>query len=236
MFRKIHAPFRKVRKKLKLSRLHYFLEELEGDYNLICDLPSFFPQKKLPENYEYIGPLFYRDNKKETEIHDFLAKGNPRILVSVGSTGSWKNLNALLDPIFNDTKIIVSGNIGNTIHSDNIITTEFLNHTDIMNSVDIVISHGGNGTAYQALAYKVPLLFFSGNFEQEWNIQRIIELGLGERLEDYFDAAKIRETINACMKKKVASQLFTVQQEIQSYIDKPVLLNIKQLNYPTQFQ
>jgi len=41
MFRKIHAPFRKVRKKLKLSRLHYFLEELEGDYNLICDLPSF---------------------------------------------------------------------------------------------------------------------------------------------------------------------------------------------------
>jgi len=225
MFEKVHAPFRKARKKLNLSKLHYLLEELEGDFNLICDLPGFFPQRKLPENYEFVGPLFYMGDEEEKEVLDFFENNHLHIMVSTGSTGNWKNLNLLLDPVFSDSRIVISGNASSTIHASNILSTAFLNHTNIMVKVDILICHGGNGTAYQALSHGIPLLFFSGNFEQEWNIQRIIEMGLGARLEESFDAAKVREVVDAWIRKRKSAPFLQVQQEIQSFIDKPVTLD-----------
>ncbi|MBN1357889.1 hypothetical protein JW988_03880 [Candidatus Bathyarchaeota archaeon] len=224
MFEKVHAPFRRVRKKLGLSKLHYLLEELEGDFNLICDLPSFFPQKKLPENYEFVGPLFYIGDEEEQRVLDFLENDYLHIMVSTGSTGSWKKLSLLSDPVFSDARILISGNAGSAIHSDNILSADFLNHTKIMPKVDIVICHGGNGTAYQALSHGIPLLFFSGNFEQEWNIQRIVELGLGARLEESFNAAKVRETVDTWIRKRNSDLFQKVQQEIQSFVDKTVII------------
>jgi len=224
MFEKIHAPFRRVRKKLGLSKLNYFLEELEGDFNLICDLPSFFPQKKLPENYEFIGPLFYQGSEEEKEILDFFGNNNLNILVSMGSTGNWKNLNLLLDPIFSDARIVISGNPNNTTRGANILSKAFVNHSQIMDKVDILICHGGNGTVYQALSYGVPLLFFSGNFEQEWNIQRIIEIGLGARLEEGFDASEVRKIINSWTGKRKGDLFCEVQQSIESFANRPVVL------------
>ena len=225
MLEKVHAPFRRVRKKLGLSKLHYLLEELEGDLNLICDLPSFFPQKKLPENYEFVGPLFYRGDAKEERVLDFLGNGNLHIMVSTGSTGSWKKIGLLSDPVFSDSRIVISGNAGNAIHADNILSSNFVNHTKIMPKVDIVICHGGNGTAYQALSHGIPLLFFSGNFEQEWNIQRIIELRLGARLEESFDAVKVREIVDTWIKKRISDSFQKVQQEIRLFVDKPIIIN-----------
>jgi UDP:flavonoid glycosyltransferase YjiC (YdhE family) len=225
MFEKIHAPFRKVRKKLGLSKLNYFLEELEGDFNLICDLPSFFPQKKLPQNYEFIGPLFYQgSDEEEKEILDFLGNGHLNILVSMGSTGNWKNLNLLLDTVFRDARIVISGNLSKTICGDNILSKAFVNHSQIMDRVDILICHGGNGTVYQALSHSVPLLFFPGNFEQEWNIQRIIGMGLGARLEDGFDALKVRKIIDSITGKGKGDLLCEVQQSIELFANKPVVL------------
>jgi len=225
MLEKVHAPFRKTRKKLGLTKLHYLLEELEGDYNLICDLPSFFPQKKLPENYEFVGPLFYKGDEEEKEVSDFLGDNPVRILVSLGSTGNWKKLNLLLDPVFSDTQIVITGNACCNLQASNIMSTSFLNHTKIMDKVDIVICHGGNGTVYQALAHGIPLILFSGNFEQEWNIQRIIEMQLGTRLEESFNAAKVRETVNTWIGKKSRDPFLKVQQEINSFIDQTVTLN-----------
>jgi UDP:flavonoid glycosyltransferase YjiC (YdhE family) len=187
-------------------------------------LPSFFPQKKLPENYEFVGPLFYRGDEEEQRVLDFLDNGNLRIMVSTGSTGSWKKIGLLSDPVFSDSRIVISGNAGNAIHADNILSSN-LNHTKIMTKVDIVICHGGNGTAYQALSHGIPLLFFSGNFEQEWNIQRIIELGLGARLEESFDAVKVREIVDTWIKKRISDSFQKVQQEIRLFVDKPIIIN-----------
>ena len=225
MLEKVHAPFRRVRKKLGLSKLHYLLEELEGDFNLICDLPSFFPQKKLPENYEFVGPLFYRGDEEEQRVLDFLETDHLCIMVSTGSTGNWKKLSLMSDPVFSDSRIVISGNAGNAIHANNILSSNFVNHTKIMPKVDIVICHGGNGTAYQALSHGIPLLFFSGNFEQEWNIQRIIELGLGARLEESFDAVKVREIVDTWIKRRNSDSFQKFQQEIRLFVDKPIIIN-----------
>ena len=229
MLEKVHAPFRRVRKKIGLSRLHYLFEELEGDFNLICDLPGFFPQKKLPENYEFVGPLFYRGDEEEQRVLDFLETDHLRIMVSTGSTGNWKKLSLMSDPVFSDSRIVISGNSGNSIQADNVLSIDFLNHTKIMTKVDIVICHGGNGTAYQALSHGIPLLFFTGNFEQEWNIQRIVELGLGARLEEPFNAAEVREVVDTWIQKRKSGSFHEIQQEIRSLVDKPIIMNRHQI-------
>jgi len=64
MFERIHAPFRSVRKKLQLSKLDYFLEELEGNFNLICDLPSFFPKSAFQRTMSTLGHYFTEETKK----------------------------------------------------------------------------------------------------------------------------------------------------------------------------
>ena len=71
-FRKIHEPFRLIRKEEGLSPQNYFLDELEGGVNLICDLPSLFPQKKLPPSYSFVGPLIYQDDQVENDVLDFI--------------------------------------------------------------------------------------------------------------------------------------------------------------------
>jgi UDP:flavonoid glycosyltransferase YjiC (YdhE family) len=233
MFEKVHAPFRTVRKNLKLSKLNYLLEELEGDFNLICDLPEFFPQKKLPENYDYIGPLFYKGKETEKEIEEFLNNNHQPLLISMGSTGAWKNLSLMRDPAFSDFHLVVSGNGSSSLSGDNILNRTFINHTGIMPKISLLICHGGNGTVYQALSHGVPVLFFPGNFEQEWNIQRITAMELGARIEDSQTATEIRQLINEWSAKKGTAPFIQVQQSIKSFTDRPIAINHNRFKQPT---
>jgi len=59
--------------------------------------------------------------------------------------------------------------------------------------MNLYISHGGNGSIYQALAAAVPLLLIPAFFEQEWNAHRIKKQNLGvvmqpNELDDIFTA------------------------------------------------
>lgn len=229
MFEKIHAPFRQVRRRHRLAKRRYFLEELEGDLTWICDLPSFFPQKKLPATYEFIGPLVYDDNNDEPDIRAFLGQHHPNILVTMGSTGHWKQLRRLRDPLFQDHRIIVSGNGCHTLAGDHIFTQPFVNHVSILPHIDLVVCHGGNGTIYQALAHGVPLLCYPSHFEQEWNIQRLTDLGLGARLSDTVDAAQLRDEIETWIQRRGERQFADVQDSIKAFADKPAFLNVDRI-------
>ena len=228
MFKRIHAPFRSARRKLKLRKRSYFLQELEGDFNLICDLPSFFPQKKLPANYQFVGPLFYHGDEEEKEILDFLGSHHPNILVSTGSTGKSENLSILRDPVFKDFRIVITGNGYDTIHGENILSSPFVNNLNIMNKIDILICHGGNGTIYQALSHGVPPLCFPANFEQEWNVQRVTEMELGARLDSSFNASDIRKIVDTWIKRRSTHIFGEIQESIKAFVDKPIILNIDQ--------
>jgi UDP:flavonoid glycosyltransferase YjiC (YdhE family) len=231
MFRRIHAPFRRARSKHKLSRRSYFLQELEGDFNLICDLPNLFPQKNQPANYEFIGPLFHRGNENETEIQRFLEGCHPHILVSMGSTGNSKIVDLFRDSAFADYQIIVSGNGSDALCSENMLSQSFVNHTAIMNKIDIVVCHGGNGTIYQALSNGIPVLCFPNNFEQEWNIQRVTETGLGARLDESLSASDVRVWVDSWIGKKSEPVFAESRETIRSFVDKPVFLNKEHIKF-----
>ncbi len=220
----IHEPFRFIRKELKLSKQQYYLDEFEGDLNLICDLPELFPQSKQPSNYHYIGPLFHRGDENENSIRDFLADHNRNILVSMGSTGDWKNIDLLDDPRFNDFGIVVSGYRNPISSKSNIITKPFVNHSAIMDKIDVVICNGGNGTVYQALAYGIPVLCVTNIFEQEWNVQRIEEMKLGAFINNFSGVEEVRGLVDFWIDRKGKSPFIEIKERIKTFVDRKIEL------------
>ncbi|MEO5673675.1 MAG: glycosyltransferase, partial [Chitinophagales bacterium] len=183
-FKKVHRPFNIIRRESGLQSKKNYLDELTGDFTFICDLPEFFPQNKLPEHYCVLGPLFYQSDENQTEMVSYPDSGKPVILVSLGSSGNWESLQLLCSDKFYGFNIITSGDEFKILKGPHITGKIFLNHHSILPFAKVMICHGGNGTIYQALAHGVPVLGITSMFEQEWNMQQVKQLGLGESVND----------------------------------------------------
>jgi len=221
-FIQIHDPYRRIRENLGIRNTKYLLDELEGDVNLICDLPEVFPLTDPPPNYEYIGPLFYSNREGEDEIRGFLRDHHPNILVSMGSTGNWKDIQVLNDKVFNDMKFVVSGSNSEKLHGVNVFGKPFLNHCAVLPQIDLVICHGGNGTIYQAISNGVPVLCIPSNFEQEWNSKRIEKTGYGAIIENYSTPQDIKKIIKNWMEKKGTHIFMDAKEKIEFYSQKQI--------------
>jgi len=220
----IHEPYRRIRDDLGLGNTRYLLDELEGDYNLICDLPDIFPLKDPPENYEYVGPLFYTKHVGEEDTKEFLGEKSPRILVSSGSTGDAGCFDLLLDSIFHDYRILATGNVSKKLVGSNILGSLFLSHCAVLPKIDLVLCHGGNGTIYQALSFGVPVICFPSNFEQEWNSSRIEEMGYGTSVDNNITPSGLKEIIDFWMKRKGDRIFIEAEKSIEYYSKQPVKL------------
>lgn len=177
--KQVHRPFRKLAKKYRVLSKNSFLEELEGNHTFIADLPELFPQKHLPNSFSIIGPLYHKSGGPETELLHFLDNGRKNILVSMGSTGTSIDLSFLAGNLFRQFNIVSTSPLP---EAENIFYKPFIHTASVIEKMDILICHGGNGTIYQALSAGLPVLCAPSIFEQEWNLQGLEALGLGERL------------------------------------------------------
>ncbi|MFC2113008.1 glycosyltransferase [Bacteroidota bacterium] len=181
-FSLILKEFNKVRAKYKLQKTTHFLEELTGNNNVICDLPEIFPQKNLPNTFHFIGPLFHNNEMSGSTILEKLNSNKKTILITMGSSKEWERFKFLNMEEFAKYNVIVVGENNSVMHASFLLKTPFVNFNEVLPKVDLVICHGGNGTVYNALLNKVPVLCHQSNLEQTWNVNRIEELGYGQSL------------------------------------------------------
>jgi UDP:flavonoid glycosyltransferase YjiC (YdhE family) len=220
----VHEPFRQIRGELGLKSAEYLLDELEGDVNLICDLPEFFPQRDAPSSYNFIGPLYHSDERDEPEIRNFLNGPEKKILITMGSTGNWEKLSVLEDPDFDKYRFVLSSDRKSTFNIPNSLTRQFINQTAILPKIDLVICHGGNGTIYQALSCGVPVLCLPANFEAEWNSNRVQALGYGEVIESSYGPAKIDSMVQFWLKMRDTEKMQSIADRIRACTKMPLSL------------
>ncbi len=177
--RKVHTPFRKIRRKLKLKQYRDLFDEFTGDQNILCDDPIIFPSRKLPEHYQYSGPLLYSNNVTNKQLVNFLSKDKTKktILISMGSTGKITNVGDLKNSFWFNYNIVITG-AKEEKETENIYYTDFVNFDKLQHLIDLMICHGGNGTMYQAVHKNIPAIAIPTIFEQEWNIYRFEKLSL----------------------------------------------------------
>ncbi|MDQ6812576.1 MAG: hypothetical protein M3040_02360, partial [Bacteroidota bacterium] len=182
-FRDLHLPFKRIRKRAKLSRKYSYMQELEGDINLVCDLPDLFPQRNLPSNYFVIPPLFHPVSGEKCGLVSNLDPNKKTLFISMGSTGIWKDLEFLNNDEFKKYNVVTAGDTAQVLHSNHIFSYTFVDSRELFEVVDLVICHGGNGTIYQALSFGIPVLCRTAHVEQEYNADGLKRLQLGDCLD-----------------------------------------------------
>lgn len=179
-FIKIHKPFSEIRRKYNLVAKSHYLDELEGDSTLICDDPEVFPQRTLPGNYKFIGPLLYSTLRSGSSMP--ARNGRKNILVTFGSSGEWHKVSCLNENRFAAFNIVTAGDNQRILNAPHIISLPFSSLDLLLPDTDLLICHGGNGTLNFAYKYKVPFIALPSIMEQEWNAYRFRDIGLGEVL------------------------------------------------------
>jgi uncharacterized protein (TIGR00661 family) len=222
----IHTPYRKIRRLNGLNVTEFLLDEIEGDHNYLCDIPRVFPIKNHPSNYEYVGPLYYSNNAIEYEVNSFLDDHHPSLLVSMGSSGKWDNIEILSNSIFDNYKIIVSGQASKRLRGSNILCRPFINHCAVLPKIDLTICHGGNGTIYQSLGSGVPILCLPSNFEQEWNSNRLEALHFGKIIDEDIKPIDLKILVDEWIIKKDTQIFHDIKNEIGLATSKPIEIRL----------
>ena len=217
-FNHIHTPFKKIRAKQGLKPIENYAKELEGDITLLCDLPSLFPQKNLPKCYHFIGPLLFSPSAKcDMPNWDIPKNQKKTILVSMGSSGDYAQIEWLNDKTFSAYNIIVTGDKKGILKGDHILHYNFIPLHEVMPQVNLLICHGGNGTIYEAIRAGVPVLCSPSIFEQEWNEYAIIKNQLGDTLSDVNSPIELLRKINLWENKKQDASFQKVIEKIQTF-------------------
>jgi UDP:flavonoid glycosyltransferase YjiC (YdhE family) len=212
-FQNIHRPFSKIRKCAGLSAKHSYMQELEGDVNLVCDLPELFPQRDLPKNFLFIPPLFHPLDNHNEDFTTRLDAGRKTLFVSMGSTGEWKKVSFLNNTEYRQYNIVTAGDKYRIVKGVNVHAYDFINDSKVFSIIDLVICHGGSGTCYQALSYGIPVLGIASHLEQEYNLDGLERCQLGKNLND-IPGNNYTALIEEMIDKKRNNAFTWIQQKI----------------------
>jgi UDP:flavonoid glycosyltransferase YjiC (YdhE family) len=236
---RVHRPFTRLRRARGLTRVRGYLAEYEGDRTALCDDPVIFPHGPLPPHVTRVGPAFYEPKSPSARRAD--PSEPPRLVVTMGSSGVWRDLSLLSDPRFHSFRIVALGSAGDEIEGPHVQRERFAEPEDLLPGAAAVICHGGNGTIYQALSYGVPVLCRPSMFEQEWNVRQFEDHGCVTRIPDRLSAEALAALITRAVgSPRVVQSVMTMESTRTSFekIVRAMLSNAvhseKTPNVPTE--
>lgn len=194
------GSIRRLAKARNITCIRKISQSLVSDsLNLIVDLPEFFPCKNLTKEFHYVGPFLWEPEIPIPEWFYKLDESKPIIYFTLGTSGSIQHLPQILEAFSNygfQTILSCGGLEYRKELPKGVFMAEFLPALKILDRVNLVICHGGNGTIYQALSKGVPVIGLPTFFDQEWNSDRLQDLGLGKRISIYkFSEDKIIKAV-----------------------------------------
>lgn len=180
-------PINRFRREYGLAPRRNIWDIWRGDLNLMVDIPEYAPTAGLPDNFHYVGPIIW---EPETTPPGWLARldpDRPTIYFTMGSTGYARFFERAM-AIFAGTDyqcvMTTAGMVEPDDVPDNFFVTDYAPGSRIMEKSDVVVCQGGNGTIYQAMAHGVPIIGIPTMHDQEFNLDRVADLGLGIHLSE----------------------------------------------------
>ncbi len=193
-----------VRKKHGLRPVETMWEAIEGDITLLADLPEFMPVvRDTPPNFRYTGPLLWDATIGLPPWFSKLQKNKQTIYFTMGSTGDTKFFQEAVR-VFGNTDyqiLITTGGLAEIPNPPpNVFIAKYAPGEALMAVSDLVVSHGGNGTIYQALSCGVPIIGFPTIFDQEVNMRRVAALGAGVQMSNMmYDGTSLERAVRAVL-------------------------------------
>jgi UDP:flavonoid glycosyltransferase YjiC (YdhE family) len=194
-----HRPYAKIRREMGLKPGDNIFDIWKGDLNLLPDIPEYAPTRNLPENFHYIGPIVWEPNYPAPQWLKKVDSGKPTIYFTMGSTGYPRFFKTALD-VFGNSEyqcIMTTAGMASFQHlPSNFFVADYAPGSRIMQKSNVVVCHGGNGTVYQAMKNGIPIIGIPTMHDQEFNVQRVADLGMGIQLSEIrFKPEHLREAV-----------------------------------------
>jgi UDP:flavonoid glycosyltransferase YjiC (YdhE family) len=225
---------------------------LQGDRTFLWDFPEFMPLPLQAHRF-YVGPMLWEDWPKECDLPLSLPKGRrPTALISFGTSSgdrqrsiAAKLIDSLLENGYNVT--IAAGGREDMMDirpgNRRVTSRRFVPLRLLLCHVDLVVSHGGQMTIFEALLHHVPVLVMPFQPEQAHNGVCLERIGCGRRLVPsaqfkgcagvYTEAfngqtfPEIGETIRSLIEDpRTANSLTAAAQAIRRYPGAPMLAEL----------
>lgn len=181
----------RVRKEFGIAPLSLDMRVMytDGDYVLYPDVPEFVPTCKAPATHRYLGICEWALPVEKPDWWDrMLEDPKPKVFVSLGSSGPLRALPALLKALANLPVSVLLSTSGRAIPAgaSAAYVSGLLPFIEAARAADVVISHGGSGGLYPAMAAGTPVLGIPSNADQHLSTAVLEEngAGLGVRVEE----------------------------------------------------
>jgi UDP:flavonoid glycosyltransferase YjiC (YdhE family) len=161
----------------------------DGDYVLYPDVREFVPTNGAPPNHHYVGICNWAPSTPKPEWWERMcADPNRKVFISLGSSGPIRVLPELLAALAQLPVSVVLSTSGRPVPTveNNMYTAHLLPFVETAAQAAVVISHGGSGGLYPAMAAGTPMLAIPSNADQHLSTALLEEngAGLGVRVEE----------------------------------------------------
>ena len=181
-------PFNALAKKYGLKEFNNFIEVLEGDYNLLADIPEWVGLPKIRPILHYIGPLVYRSDKEVPKEIIEMPKDKPIVYFAMGSSGKPEIIADIIKG-FKDEPYRVIAPVESHIKGlnieipSNVVVTGFLPAHKVNPMADISVIHGGQNTVMNACLSGTPIVGVGMHPEQQANLDACVRKGFAIRIK-----------------------------------------------------
>ena len=161
----------------------------DGDYTLYPDIPEFIPAPDRPTTHHYVGVCdWVPPTPKPPWWERMLSEPQSKVFISLGSSGPVRVFPALIEALSTlPVRVVVatSGRSLPTLPGDWYVA-RLLPFTETAQIARVVVSHGGSGGLYPALAAGAPVLGIPSNADQQISTAVLAArgAGLGLRVEE----------------------------------------------------
>ncbi len=176
------APFNRLRKDYGLSCLpsdvRYFYTD--GDTVLYADLPSLYPDLRLPGSHHFLGPLPWSPPVMDPPWWKDLPGDGPIIYVVAGSSGSGRLFGRVIELLAAEPATVIAATGGSECGArGNLFYAPWLDGRKAAMRATLMICNGGAMGCQQALTAGIPVIGVTTNMDQMLNMRAVQSAGFG---------------------------------------------------------
>jgi MGT family glycosyltransferase len=227
--KRLISTVNRARKAFSLKPINFDLLKMPHSpwLNLVVTHEAIdIPRYHLGPNTVYVGPIFMNMGLSRSSFpYDDLREDKYKIYVSLGTVFNdkpdiYQNIIRALQENPHYQIIVSAGGAYDKVsrkrYNSNVMLFESVPQAELLNRIDLVVSHGGNNTLNETLYYGKPVIVLPVGGEQHDNASRIEFHGLGYRIDMALLSAgtlcnvveKLRKDTELNQKlKKVSNQL-----------------------------
>jgi UDP:flavonoid glycosyltransferase YjiC (YdhE family) len=185
------------------------------------------PQPDWPPQSEVTGFCFYdghRDTQISPELIDFLDKGAPPIVFTLGSSAVWVARDFFHESIeaarsLGRRAVLLVGDERNLPRAlpEGIIAVDYVPYQSLMPRACAVVHHGGVGTTSQGLLAGVPTLIVPFAFDQSDNAEHARKVGTSRTLyRNQYRAPRVANELHELLSRPAYTRrALEVRQKLQ---------------------